>query len=318
MPLPKRRTRRPRRQGYDVLVAARGGGPVQRWAVPQWLLTAAAALLAANVFFIVGLLSLSGARGMELALHKAQLQSLAQRHQALLEAAAEQEAQLVALALEAERLAQRVQELESLGEEIWRLLGYEGPPGGVSTADLGRGGPDDAFDGDVVSAALATVHTLARELPARFQELETLRETVLAYNHRMAHTPSIWPASGRVSSEYGMRRHPISGQLQLHQGIDIAAPTGTPVHATAAGRVVFAGSRGGYGLTVVIDHGYGLQTLYAHNSRLYVAEGDVVERGDVIAAVGSTGLSTGPHVHYEVHRNGEAVNPRAYLPTRNP
>src|SRR5690606_8095904 len=105
------------------------------------------------------------------------LQSLAQRHQALLEAAAEQEAQLVALALEAERLAQRVQELESLGEEIWRLLGYEGPPGGVSTTDLGRGGPDDAFDGDVVSAALATVHTLARELPARFQELETLRET---------------------------------------------------------------------------------------------------------------------------------------------
>ena len=90
-------------------------------------MTAAAALLAANVFFIVGLLSLSGARGMELALHKAQLQSLAQRHQALLEAAAEQEAQLVALALEAERLAQRVQELESLGEEIWRLLGIRRP-----------------------------------------------------------------------------------------------------------------------------------------------------------------------------------------------
>lgn len=319
MSLPRSKPTNRHRSGYDVLAVPRDGSTVRRWTVPQAALSFAGALLTANVVLIVALFSLSSSRGMELQLQRTQLRSLAERHEALLAAAAEQEEQLTILALEAERLAIRVQELESLGAEIWQLLGHDGdPPVDLSFAELGRGGPDDGFGDDLAAAALATVDMLARELPMRFQELEILRENILARNHRLAHTPSIWPASGRVSSEYGTRRHPVSGTVQLHRGIDVAAPAGTPVYATAAGTVVFAGHRGGYGLTVVIDHGYGLQTLYAHNSRLYVTVGDVVERGDRIAAVGSTGLSTGPHVHYEVLVNGEAVNPRAYLPTRNP
>lgn len=319
MPLPRSHTPRRRRSGYHVLVLPEDGRPARTWSVPPALVAGAVLLLVANVVLITTLFSISGTRGMELRLRTAQLAALTERHETLLATAQEQEEQLTVLALEAEQLAVRVQELESLGAEIWQLLGYEGDlPLDETFSELGRGGPDSGMTDDLAAAALATVTMLADELPMRFQELETLRESVLARNHRLAHTPSVWPASGRVSSEYGSRRHPITGNVQLHAGIDIAAPTGTPVHATAAGTVAFAGERGGYGLTVVIDHGYGVQTLYAHNSRLYVSSGDVVERGQHIAAVGSTGLSTGPHVHYEVHVNGQAINPRSYLPTRNP
>lgn len=290
------------------------GRPARAWSVPRTAVTTAAVLLVVNVALIAVLTVISGSRGLELRLRTAQLQSLAERHATLLKTADEQEAQLTVLALEADRLATRVRELESLGAEIWQLLGFDGdPPVDHSSADLGRGGPDDGPD-QLAAAALATVNAVARRLPTQFQEMEMLRESVLARNHRLDHTPSAWPATGRVSSEYGTRRHPISNNMQLHKGIDIAAPMGTPVTATGAGTVSFAGERGGYGLTVVIDHGYGVQTLYAHNSRLYVKAGDVVRRGDRIAAVGSTGLSTGPHVHYEVHVQGDPVNPREYLP----
>lgn len=123
----------------------------------------------------------------------------------------------------------------------------------------------------------------------------------------------ITPASGRRSSGFGMRRHPVLGTTRLHAGIDIAAPTGTPIRASASGTVVTAGSMRGYGNTVIIDHGGGFSTLYGHCSRLYVRSGQRVNQGDRIAAVGSTGLSTGPHLHFEIRINGRPVNPASYL-----
>jgi murein DD-endopeptidase MepM/ murein hydrolase activator NlpD len=123
----------------------------------------------------------------------------------------------------------------------------------------------------------------------------------------------ITPASGRRSSGYGMRRHPVLGTTRLHAGIDIAAPTGTAIRASASGTVVTAGSMRGYGNTVIIDHGGGFSTLYGHCSRLYVRSGQRVNQGDRIAAVGSTGLSTGPHLHFEIRINGRPVNPASYL-----
>lgn len=307
-----------RRSGYHLLVVPEDGRPARTWAVSPRHIGVAIALLVANLAVMGALLAVADIRGAELGRRTEELLRLQEEHAALAAVAAQQEDQLLVLALEAEELALRLQELESMSREIWQLLGYEdAPEPGGAAAELGRGGPDDGPQ-DVAAATLATVQMLVQELPARFQDLEALRAGVLARNHRIAHTPSIWPALGTVSSEFGTRRHPITGTVQLHAGIDIAAPTGTPVHATANGSVVFAGERGGYGLAVVIDHGYGIQTLYAHNSRLLVKAGDVVERGQPIALVGSTGLSTGPHVHYEVHVNGEPVNPRAYLPSRTP
>ena len=121
--------------------------------------------------------------------------------------------------------------------------------------------------------------------------------------------PSIWPAAGYVSSPYGLR----FGGTEFHQGIDIAADMGTPIVATADGIVTAAGWNGGYGNMVDVDHGGGIVTRYGHASALAVTVGQQVRRGEVIAYVGSTGRSTGPHVHYEVRVDGQPVNPAGYL-----
>jgi murein DD-endopeptidase MepM/ murein hydrolase activator NlpD len=122
----------------------------------------------------------------------------------------------------------------------------------------------------------------------------------------------IRPVEGRITSGYGMRNHPIFKVRKMHTGIDIAAPTGAPIRAADAGVVVEAGYIRGYGYTVIIDHGGGVATLYAHCSALLVSAGQEVQRGQIIARVGSTGYSTGPHLHFEVRVNGEPVNPLGY------
>ena len=123
----------------------------------------------------------------------------------------------------------------------------------------------------------------------------------------------IWPVNGVVTSPYGYRTHPIFGTTIYHSGIDIGVVYGTPVHAADGGVVVEAGWISGYGYAVIIDHGNGLSTLYGHNQELAVSEGQSVSQGQVIAYAGSTGNSTGPHVHFEVRANGDPVDPSAYL-----
>jgi murein DD-endopeptidase MepM/ murein hydrolase activator NlpD len=121
------------------------------------------------------------------------------------------------------------------------------------------------------------------------------------------------PVDGNVSSPFGERDDPLTGVHKHHDGVDFAAASGTPIRAAAEGVVSFAGERGGYGNVVIVDHPGGLQTLYAHQSRVGVTEGEHVGRGQVIGAVGSTGHSTGPHLHFEVREGGKAVDPLPYL-----
>lgn len=126
--------------------------------------------------------------------------------------------------------------------------------------------------------------------------------------------PSRMPLEGsRLTSNYGMRNHPVLGGRRAHSGVDLAAPTGTPVYATADGIVGRANWFSSYGLFIQIEHGANLQTRYAHLSKLAVADGQRVRKGDLIGYVGSTGRSTGPHLHYEVRVNGKAVNPMPYM-----
>ena len=124
----------------------------------------------------------------------------------------------------------------------------------------------------------------------------------------------MWPCNGPITSYYGWRTHPIFGTTKYHSGMDIAVDSGTPTHAADSGTIVYSGWLGGYGNCVMIDHGGGLVTLYAHNSALNVGEGQYVSKGAVVAYAGSTGYSTGPHCHFEVRLHGELTEPLNYLP----
>ncbi|HZT29133.1 MAG TPA: M23 family metallopeptidase [Bryobacteraceae bacterium] len=152
------------------------------------------------------------------------------------------------------------------------------------------------------------------------EEYNYLRSLSLpAYQHNYArrfHTnvqPSLWPVEGRLLGPYGQRTDPFSGEGAYHTGVDISAPTGTVVRATADGIVAHADRLGGYGRLVVIDHGNGIQTYYAHLSRYFVVPGQEIRRGEPVGAVGSSGRVTAPHLHYEVRIGGAPVNPYRYL-----
>jgi murein DD-endopeptidase MepM/ murein hydrolase activator NlpD len=125
--------------------------------------------------------------------------------------------------------------------------------------------------------------------------------------------PSIWPARGWLTSRYGPRISPFTGRRQLHAGIDIGAAEGSDVVAPATGRVVFVGKKGPLGNSVVVDHGFGVRTMYGHTKEIFVKIGQEIERGELLAAVGSTGRSTGPHLHYVVEVKGKSRNPLDYI-----
>jgi murein DD-endopeptidase MepM/ murein hydrolase activator NlpD len=190
---------------------------------------------------------------------------------------------------------------------------------------LGIGGPDElglqnlaAIGEKKQDEALKEMHQEVTQLKEAASKQETSMQILIEYfedkRSLFASTPSIWPIRGWVSSPFGGRTSPLTGKMQFHEGIDIAAQVGTPVAAPADGMVIKAEFEAGFGNMVELSHGYGLKTIYGHNSRLNVEPGQHVKRGDVIAYVGDTGSSTGPHLHYQVKFNGLPVNPDHYLP----
>lgn len=151
----------------------------------------------------------------------------------------------------------------------------------------------------------------ANILAASFSEIN---DTLARNNERMANTPSIMPTAGWLTSHFSRKRlHPILHIARAHEGIDVAAPMGSPIVAPAAGVVSRVAREGGYGLVVEVNHGNGIVTKYAHCSRIVVKQGEKVTRGQVIANVGTSGLSTAPHLHYEIHRDGKVVDPLTFV-----
>lgn len=174
----------------------------------------------------------------------------------------------------------------------------------------GQGGPQTKL---TISEISKVTNNLQMAVKEREDSLIGLKEELLDKEIRMATKPSIWPTMGDVTSRFGWRNSPMGGGSDYHPGIDIANSIGTPIVATADGKVVESGRASGYGQLVHIDHGNGIETLYGHNSQLIVQVGQLVKKGQLIAYMGSTGYSTGSHVHYEVRVNGTAVNPANFL-----
>ena len=165
---------------------------------------------------------------------------------------------------------------------------------------------------DYATISIQMDHYL-QETELREQEVLALYEDLIEHQSLLNATPSIQPARGWFSSHFGYRIDPFSKRPEMHRGLDIVAPIGTPIFAPAKGVVSYVGYDPGYGKLVTIDHGYGVKTRYAHNSKIFVELGQKVRRREIIASVGNTGRSTGPHLHYEVRVNGVPVNPKNYI-----
>ncbi|MBF0492721.1 MAG: peptidoglycan DD-metalloendopeptidase family protein [Deltaproteobacteria bacterium] len=161
-----------------------------------------------------------------------------------------------------------------------------------------------------LSVKMEDLTEFANSLEIRANEVYELSQDKLSY---WASTPSFLPVNGWITSDFGMRTSPISGSAKFHEGLDIAAPIGSPIYAPSDAVVSFAGHKGGYGLALNLDHGYGVSTLFGHTSNIYVKEGEKVKRGQLIASVGNSGSSTGPHLHYEVHVDGVPTDPMKFV-----
>lgn len=191
--------------------------------------------------------------------------------------------------------------------------------GSQRKAGVGGGTKPDELTGFKTDAAkpmqMASLDAdqLLREVAFEKSSIAEVAAVLEKRKEVLAHIPSIQPVGGWVLSDYGWRRDPVFGGSEFHKGVDIIAQPGTPIAVAADGEVTFAGGKSGYGLCVEINHGYGYETRYAHCSFIEVNMGDKVRRGQVIALVGATGKVTGPHLHYEVHVAGQAVNPIEYI-----
>jgi murein DD-endopeptidase MepM/ murein hydrolase activator NlpD len=215
-------------------------------------------------------------------------------------------------------LQAHVNRLDALGQKLIHMAKIDN-----GEFDFGKipavGGPETMPLKTVNSSDLhKAIDSLSADLSNRENQLLVLEDLLMNRNLLKEVQPRGRPISaGWLSSYYGMRTHPISGKREMHKGIDFAGKMSDPVIAVAKGVVTFSGTRYGYGSVVDVNHGNGYTTRYGHNSKLLVSVGDTIEKGFQIAEIGSSGRSTGPHVHFEVLKNGKQVNPMKFINSSN-
>ena len=296
----------PEKRNYTLMIVPHRGNKVYRFQMPFRFVKACAATVAVlAVFAAAGLIHYQFTINQA----KAELDEL----QKLRSVNMAQAGQLNQLAKNTAILQEEMMKLNQIDAEVRRLLNKE-ESAGTSRSGVARPGATHAGEGGpVVRPQADELNNLVKDLQVnakvRGESLAKLRESLIERNARIAATPSIWPSQGVITSRFGWRW----GGSDWHPGIDVAADSGTPIVATADGVVVASGWNGGYGRQVVVDHGYGITTSYAHNSENAVSVGQKVKKGQIVAYMGSTGFSTGPHVHYEVKVNGTAVNPAGFM-----
>jgi murein DD-endopeptidase MepM/ murein hydrolase activator NlpD len=225
---------------------------------------------------------------------------------------------LNAMALRLGELQARMMLLDGIGERLAKVAGLklQELPSLQSGKAPGQGGAESSLPSRALSVLdfTALIERLARQVEERTDQLGVLEALLVADSANRKFLPTLQPiVEGWFSSNFGYRIDPFTGQNSFHEGIDFPAEAGTPVVAAASGKVVYAEVHPQYGKMIEIDHGNGLVSRYAHAAQLYVKEGDFVVRGQRVAAVGSTGRSTGPHLHFEVRLNGVPQNPARFL-----
>ncbi len=230
----------------------------------------------------------------------------------------ETENNLDALAIKLGSLQAKLMRLEAIGERLVSAIDvdidketFKEDPAMGSASDGEEGRTQTSID------LLMGIERLSDQLASQDKQLTTLEKVLIERDVKKEVVPSGMPVKGYISSGYGGRVHPISGKYKGHKGVDIPGKTGTKIKAVAGGVVVASGRVSGYGNLVEVKHADGYSTLYAHNKKNIVKKGDIIEKGESVALLGSTGRSTGPHVHFEVRKHGNPVNPMRYINTIN-
>ncbi len=216
-------------------------------------------------------------------------------------------------------IQQQMEELEKRDNDVYRAIFEANPiPDSARAKEMATQleimSVEKLKDNQLVSAIDVTLKNLTSRIEAQKRSYEEVDKLVKNKEELLSRTPAIQPVSNkdlnRIASGFGYRIDPVYKTTKFHSGLDFAAPQGTPIYATADGTISTAGNSGnGYGNHVIINHSYGYETLYGHMVRVKVRNGQTVKRGEVIGWVGSTGKSTGPHCHYEVHKNGSKIDP---------
>jgi murein DD-endopeptidase MepM/ murein hydrolase activator NlpD len=289
-----------RRKQFSLLVVRGDGARILRLNFPKRLLVAA----------VVGLVMGSAVIGV-LAADWLQLRRITRDARPHVDQMAAQRAALDGVYA---KVAELRREVAGWREIHARLFDTFGPDGKPSARDKGIGGP--ASPVERILAHLSPqdeLSRLAESIAEESQNLSMLEKLMARAGKMLSALPTTWPVRGAVNSEFGMRLSPWTKTPEFHSGLDIRAERGTPVQAPAGGTVGFAGPHAEYGLTVILDHGNDIRSIYGHLSTIRVNIGQRVERGTELGVTGNTGRSSGPHLHYEILVKGQAVNPRAYL-----
>lgn len=297
------------RKKYQIIVLGDNAGNCKTYTLRLW-----ACLLIVGVFFV--------SLGMSVyffqhARHDMMLQTRLERAQKGL---LDQQDQFLTLANKMRSLETELAKVTEFNAKVRVMANLD--PGHTPTATSLGGTERGDFSEQYLTShrqelLVRKMHNFLEQLQTETRLEEMLQEELLAALRSnqgfFASTPSIWPTDGWVTSEFGYRRSPFTDRREFHKGLDIAGPTGTPIYATAKGKVISSGRDGAYGLTVSLDHASGLVTNYAHLQSIAVKEGQGVSRGELIGYMGCTGRTTGPHLHYEVRLNGIPVDPMRYI-----
>ncbi len=306
----------------NVIIFSNRHGQARQLSLPPLALIAVILVVLAIVGGAFGAgLSLGhggGAGGLALSQTARWSQVLAKQRQEITELKQQMQARANAIAIQLGDMKAHIIRLDALGQRLTAMAGIKSSEFNFGQ-DPPQGGPETDIPGarPQIGDLSTLLNSLQSQIDLSSSQLSALENVILSRQLGQEIHPEGRPVNtGYISSGFGERVDPFTGGEEFHEGIDFAAPQGTPIHAVAAGIVTWAGDRGGYGNMVQIDHGNGYSTRYGHAEKVLVHVGETVQRGDVIALLGDTGRSTGPHVHFEVLKNGHEVNPARFVALR--